>query len=312
MAFKNKWHVILGNTEGSNLINASFSKHSGIIALTILGLFFLMVAGSAVFIIRWHIHFPQIEQVMAENRILKSELNRLMTEVDSISFRLKQMQEWEDELRIERNIGRVNRDVRQMGTGGLPSIEVNYSELDRDINLRLNLLWMNIHDLNNVSKFAHQVRSDLIESATLQEKMYLYTPSIYPAFGRISSPYGWRRHPVTGRRDFHRGLDISNSTNTAVYVTANGTVRAVGYNRYYGRYIIVTHKFGYETMYAHLNRTLVKEGDSITRGDIIGQMGSTGRSTGSHLHYEVRKYRKTVNPYPYLNKMENDIAIASK
>ncbi len=310
MAFKKKWHLILGKTEGTNLVNATFSNYSGIILLVAMFLFALLVAGSVMFLVRWHVHFPQIEQVRAENQILRSEIDRLITEIDSITFRLQQMQEWEDELRIERNIGTINRDIRDMGTGGLPQVEVDFPVLDQGVNLDLNMLWNNVRELDVRSKFAYEARESLLDNVSLQEEMYLYTPSIYPAFGRISSPYGWRTHPVTGRRDFHRGLDISNGPNSPIYVTAHGTIREVGYNRFYGRYIVVDHKFGYQTMYAHMNKAHVERGQKVTRGDIIGAMGSTGRSTGSHLHYEVRKYRKTVNPYHYLNKMENQIMVA--
>ena len=107
-------------------------------------------------------------------------------------------------------------------------------------------------------------------------------------------------------------VDIANAINSPVYATADGVIKQVSSNKYYGRYIVVTHKFGYETMYAHLNRVNAKKGDEVKRGDIIAFMGSTGRSTGSHLHYEVRRYRKTLNPYNYLNKMEEDIIITAK
>lgn len=310
MALKKKWHLILGKTEGTNLVNASFSNYSGIALLTIMFVFLLMVTASVMFLVRWHVHFPQIEQVRAENKILRSEVDRLMTEIDSITFRLEQMQEWEEQLRLERNLDSINRDVREMGSGGLPQIEVDFPELGKETNLNLNMLWNSVRELDARSKFAYEARESLLENVSLQEEMYRYTPSIYPAFGRISSPYGWRTHPVTGRRDFHRGLDISNGPNSPIYVTADGTIREVGYNRFYGRYIVVDHRFGYQTMYAHMNKAHVERGQKVTRGDIIGAMGSTGRSTGSHLHYEVRKYRKTVNPYHYLNKMENQIVVA--
>ncbi|MCB5230548.1 MAG: M23 family metallopeptidase, partial [Candidatus Cloacimonas sp.] len=137
-------------------------------------------------------------------------------------------------------------------------------------------------------------------------------PSIYPAYGRISSPYGWRIHPISGRRIFHNGLDIANQLGSPIYVTAEGVVKETGYNRSYGRYIIITHKFGYETMYAHLQKSLKKRGEQVERGEIIGHMGSSGISTGSHVHYEIRRYGKTVNPYQYLNKMEEDIVITKK
>jgi murein DD-endopeptidase MepM/ murein hydrolase activator NlpD len=199
-----------------------------------------------------------------------------------------------------------------MGTGGLPQLSVNYPEIEPELNTQLNYLWHKMSALSNESSFAYELRADLVSSVCLQEEMYRFTPSIYPAYGRISSPYGWRIHPISGRRIFHNGLDIANQLGSPIYVTAEGVVKETGYNRSYGRYIIITHKFGYETMYAHLQKSLKKRGEQVERGEIIGHMGSSGISTGSHVHYEIRRYGKTVNPYQYLNKMEEDIVITKK
>ena len=309
MALKKQWHIILAKSDEPNLLNTSFGKPTGVIIMSLLILFMFSVLFSVGFIVRWRIHFPQIETIQAENRVLRTEIDRLVTEIDSIMYRLKQMEEWEDQLRIDRNMGIINREVRRMGTGGLPQIEVDYSDLGYEFNLKINHIRHKLSELNNISSFAYEKRRELVDNISLQEEMYLYTPSIYPAYGRLSSPYGWRTHPVTGRRDFHSGLDIANRVNSPIYATADGRIKEAGYNKYYGRFIVISHQFGYETMYAHLNRTDVKRGDIVSRGDIIGRMGSSGRSTGSHLHYEVRRYGRHQNPYHYLNKMEEDIII---
>jgi len=303
MALKKKWHIILARTDEPNLLNASLSKTTGLLVLSAVILFTLAVIFSFGFIVRWRIHFPQIETLQTENRVLREEIDKLVTEIDSIMFRLQQMEEWEDQLRLDRNFG------RKMGTGGLPQIEIDYSHIGHEFNLNVNHIWHKVSELKNVSTFAYEMRKELVDNVSLQAEMYHYTPSIYPSYGRISSSYGWRTHPVTGRRDFHSGIDIANRVNSAVYATADGRVKEIGYNRYYGRYLIITHKFGYETMFAHLHSIQVKKGDSVSRGEIVARMGSSGRSTGSHLHYEVRRYGRHQNPYHYLNKMEEDIII---
>jgi hypothetical protein len=312
MALKKKWHILMTHTNGENLLNVSLSKPLGIFLFCLLGLLFIGMLASTAFLVRYRVHFPQIEQLQAENQSLRNELDRLVTEIDSIMFRMKQMEEWEDHLRTERNIGMIDRGLRQMGTGGLPRIKVEDPSLDRDLSLRLNELWYHVDDLKNVSSFAYQIRKDLFDNLLLQEEMYSYTPSIYPTFGRISTPYGWRTHPITHKRDFHSGLDIANRIGSPIYATADGVIKEIGYNRYYGRYLIITHKFGYETMYAHLHKTEIRKGDVVEKGQIIATMGSTGRSTGSHLHYEVRRYSRTLNPYHYLNKLEEDIVITQQ
>ncbi len=312
MAIKKKWHVIITNTDGPKLVNLSLNRYSAVALMVVLSLFIVTIALSVFFLASYRSNFPQIDRLRSENAFLREELNKLVAEMDSISYRIKQMEEWEDKIRIDRNMGVIDREIRKMGTGGLPQLKVNNPQIDHQLSLDLNLAWHRVDELKNISSFAYEQRVKMIESISLQEEMYRFTPSIYPTFGRISSPYGWRTHPLTKRRQFHSGLDISNKSNSPIYVTADGTVKEIGYTQFYGRYMIVTHKFGYETLYAHLNKTLSKRGDTVVRGDIIALMGNTGRSTGSHLHYEVRKHGKTVNPYRYLNKMEADIIVTQK
>ncbi len=312
MALKKKWHIILTHTEGRNLFNVSLNKTAGIAVFAGFGILLLGMLLSAAFLVRYRIHFPQIEQLQAENKILREELDRIVTELDSVMLRLKQMEEWEDELRLERNIGLINRDLRQMGTGGLPQVRTDYSNLDYETNLQLNQLHHQMDELNNISSYAFELRKDLIDNLSLQMEMYRYTPSIYPTFGRITTAYGWRTHPITRQRDFHSGIDIANRKGSPIYASANGTVKEIGSNRYYGRYVIITHKFGYETMYAHLDKALVKKGEVVIKGEIIAEMGNTGRSTGTHLHYEVRRYGRNLNPYHHLNKLEEDIIVTQQ
>lgn len=116
--------------------------------------------------------------------------------------------------------------------------------------------------------------------------------------------YGWRMHPILKKRQFHSGLDLSCSPNTSVIAPADGVVRYVrsGWNGGYGNELVINHGMGYQTRYAHLNKSLVKVGDRVKRGDKIALSGSTGRSTGAHLHYEVIYQNKTVNPLNYFRR----------
>ena len=124
----------------------------------------------------------------------------------------------------------------------------------------------------------------------------------WPISGRISSGFGWRNDPFTGVRSFHAGLDISGPTGLSVKASSDGRVSAVGYNAVYGNFIIVTHSAEYQTMYAHLSKILVKNGASVNQGAVIGQVGSTGRSTASHLHFSVYKNKRAISPLEVLNK----------
>jgi murein DD-endopeptidase MepM/ murein hydrolase activator NlpD len=121
-----------------------------------------------------------------------------------------------------------------------------------------------------------------------------------PGWYRISSDYGYRYHPITNSRHLHGGIDIPASYGTNVLAGANGKVIIAKYNRSYGNYIVIDHGSGYSTVYAHNSKLLVKVGDTVTKGSPISKVGSTGSSTGNHLHFEVRINNKRVNPIGYV------------
>ncbi len=116
----------------------------------------------------------------------------------------------------------------------------------------------------------------------------------------ISSGYGWRKSPFTGRREFHSGLDISSRRGTPIIAPAEGKVVSVGKDRYIGKFIKITHSDNLTTLYGHLMELKVKKGQPVKRGDVIGLMGNTGLSTGHHLHYQVQKDNKSVDPKQYI------------
>jgi murein DD-endopeptidase MepM/ murein hydrolase activator NlpD len=122
------------------------------------------------------------------------------------------------------------------------------------------------------------------------------TPSIWPIAGWISSGFGNRRDPFTGSADFHPGLDISGSQGQAIRAPADGVVQEAAFNGNYGNLVTIDHGFGLVTRYGHLSRFAVASGQQIERGDVIGYVGSTGRSTSAHLHYEILVNGRLTNP----------------
>ncbi len=135
-----------------------------------------------------------------------------------------------------------------------------------------------------------------------QEKLAAATPSIWPARGWLTSSFGGRSDPFTGSSAFHQGLDISASKGQQVFATADGKVESTSFQGEYGNLIVVAHDFGITTRYGHLSAFNVKPGQTVHRGDVIGYVGSTGRSTGSHLHYEILANGKLLNPLQLLTK----------
>lgn len=148
-------------------------------------------------------------------------------------------------------------------------------------------------------------QTDCLEMLKEEVEEYLRrlaaTPSIWPTRGRFTSGFGMRRSPFNrSKTEFHRGVDIAWSRGTPVYATADGRVTATGYRGAYGNLVIIYHGYGFETYYAHLSGFAISTGQTVKRGQVIGYMGSSGRTTGPHLHYEVHVNGVAVNPLNYM------------
>ena len=122
----------------------------------------------------------------------------------------------------------------------------------------------------------------------------------WPVTGKVTDGYGWRTHPITGKRQFHEGIDIAASSGTAVRAAASGTVTFAGWSNGYGRLVVVSHGEGYETKYGHLSRYAVSKGAKVSKGDTLGYVGQSGDATGPHLHFEITVSRQAKNPRNYL------------
>ncbi len=142
----------------------------------------------------------------------------------------------------------------------------------------------------------------LTKDITAQQAKERATPSGWPTSGRITSSYGYRLSPFGYGRQFHSGIDIGASRGTRIYATADGTVKFAGFQGGYGYVVYLSHGYGYTTVYAHMSKIAVRAGQKVTRGQVIGYVGSSGWSTGPHLHYEVRVNGSPVNPWPYMNR----------
>ncbi|HQX82350.1 MAG TPA: M23 family metallopeptidase [Vicinamibacterales bacterium] len=129
-----------------------------------------------------------------------------------------------------------------------------------------------------------------------QQALAAATPSIWPVVGYLSSMFGSRKDPFTGGPDFHPGLDIAAQSGTPIRSTADGTVESSGYSGNYGNAVVVRHGFGISTRYGHMSRITARTSQQVKRGDIIGYVGSTGRATSAHLHYEILLNGQTINP----------------
>jgi murein DD-endopeptidase MepM/ murein hydrolase activator NlpD len=157
-----------------------------------------------------------------------------------------------------------------------------------------------LDNLEDESALSELDKSELHKLLEQQKTLLASTPSIWPTKGWLSSSFGMRKSPFTGRKEFHKGIDISTRIKSPIYAPANGVVSYVGRDRGYGKMVWIKHGNGILTKYAHLNTFLVKKGQHVKRGETIALVGSTGRSTGPHLHYEVHLNGVAVNPKRYI------------
>ncbi len=204
-------------------------------------------------------------------------------------------------------------DVRRLQVGmelripefdGLP-YEVKAGDSLSLISKKFNISINSILDANNLDSEVIQPGDVLfIPGAAMNEfdyKKAMGTLFIYPTSGRLSSGFGYRPDPFTGKRRFHNGIDLANASGTRILATMAGRVADIGDRPSgYGKYVIIKHSNGYQSLYGHMDKVVVREGQYVNQGGKIGEMGNTGRSTGPHLHFSVYKNNAPVNPLNYL------------
>ncbi len=149
-------------------------------------------------------------------------------------------------------------------------------------------------------KLREKSLSELAEYLEDRKSLFMATPSIWPARGFITSEFGWRRDPLTGANEYHEGIDIAGAYGGQVRATAEGVVIESGNDAGYGKVVVIDHGYGIVTRYAHLSRSFVVVGQKVKKGSVIGAIGNSGKSTGPHVHYEVRIDGVPVNPVKYL------------
>ena len=242
---------------------------------------------------------PKALLLQKENALIAQKYEKIQRNVDKIKRELAAIQQHDDEIfRPIFQIDPISNSVRSAGFGGA----YRYNELKG-----FNHSSVLIETQKNVDELVKQVYiqnrsyNEVIEKAREQEDYLNCKPGIPPVSVEdhvwVSDYFGWRIDPFTHKPSRHYGIDICGPANAKIYATGDGVVtRARGSVFGYGRYIEIDHGFGYKSRYGHLKEYLVAEGDTIQRGQVIGIMGNTGRSTGRHLHYEVRVNNKPVNP----------------
>ncbi len=242
----------------------------------------------------------ELNKLRRENTAQKIELRKLSTRIDGLEKSLVRLQIFDKKLRIIANLETPSStDKEPLGMGGTGREEyfLNVGKAKDDL---VGKMHSDLNQLELEAKLQERSFTELEEFLLEQAALLASTPSVWPTRGWLTSRFGKRRDPFTGRVQLHKGIDIANRVGTDVIAPADGIVTRITRMASLGRVVEISHGYGIRTRYGHLSKVLVRVGQKVKRGDVIAEMGNTGRSTGPHLHYEVMANGVHVNPLRYI------------
>lgn len=265
-----------------------------------LALVAMVVAGASV-------HYTMVAKDASENRVLREEnlalrtqLKQVRERIEHIGSTLDRVERFDQKLRAVTLMNDSGRNLAMGPTQGVPEGTVS-SEFTRMEQQESDAqILASLDKLSTEANRQEQSLQELQDYFLDQKSLLASTPSIWPARGWVTSDFGQRVDPYTAERVMHAGLDIAGPHGAEVLAPSEGTVAFAGMDGGYGNVIVLDHGYGLKTRYAHLSQILVKAGEKVARGAHIGAVGNTGRSTGPHLHYEVRLHGVPQNPRQFI------------
>jgi murein DD-endopeptidase MepM/ murein hydrolase activator NlpD len=280
-----------------NLRQFSISYVFVIACIVVLAFLFVSNVFLTASFVESQISASELERLKAENDFLSGKYIELQDQVAEIAEVYDELVEKEIIIRNIFDLPEISTDERKLGIGG-PDSRV-YQSLSRAAELAVSTE-SEVDALLRLSHFEKEKYEEVYDVLAEKKSILDHTPSIIPARGYRTRGFGMKYDPFTGYKRFHGGIDIGNKTGTPIYATADGIVESTGTAGDLGKLITINHGYGYKTRYGHLSKIKVTRGQKVQRGDLVGLMGSTGYSTGPHLHYEVIKNGKRVNPLEYV------------
>ena len=227
-----------------------------------------------------------VDELKQKKEFLEKEKKELKMAIDAKTETLEAMSEQLKE--VEKLIGVKDEDNQTTDTRDESQVVVQ-KEIDKKIDIKED-------SKENIKEQKKQILEQ--DEFNLLSKMI---PNGKPLrYKRISTKFGFRRHPITKRKQFHSAVDLAAPRGTPIYAPADGVVVYAGKKNFYGTFILINHSFGFATAYGHMSKLFVKSGDYVLKGQKIAECGNKGRSTGPHLHYEIRYLTKWLNPEPFM------------
>jgi len=261
------------------------------------------------FIINKFYETPKETKLKQDVTLLKYELNNLNSQIEDLDKIMNNLKERDENIyRVIFETNPIPDEIRNAGFGG----SNKYSEMSKyehsdviiNLNKKIDILTKQIY----IQSKSFDELEELVED---KNKMLSSIPAIQPISKNksyLASGFGTRMHPIYKIKKMHAGLDFTAPKGTPVYATGDGTVEKARYNKRsgYGKHVTINHGYGYKSLYAHLDKYVVKEKQKVKRGEIIGFVGNTGRSVAPHLHYEITKNNKKINPiYYFFNDLDS-------
>ena len=299
--FVRKYTVVVADRSTGLVRRFTLNLRPTLVTLTILASLPILMGLGA----RWSAQ-ADIQQLRAANAALQMENGSYRSATGELTSQIQSLEGVVDDLgerakldpAAARAIQKLPEAVRSRATGGPLAASALSGFLSTSLTSPDDTFGALRDLLQGLESRLNFVRRDVER----REQLANATPSIWPTRGGLTGFFGGRSDPFTGEPEYHSGLDISAQKGQAVYATADGVVQSAGYTGDYGNLIVLKHDFGLSTRYGHLSAYKVKVGDSVKRGDVIGLVGSTGRSTGAHLHYEILVNGQLMNPLQLLTQ----------
>lgn len=236
-------------------------------------------------------------ELQVENDYLQGKLDKLSHDIADLSGRVRRLMVQEDRLREIFDLAAVPEGVRGLGVGGVDYPLVgDIPEYQKQIMVTE----LNLAHLDRMVELETETWNDAENSILDHRERMKHTPTLLPTDGWMSRGFGFKLDPFSGERAFHSGIDLACNSGTPILAPADGKVEYAGWKEGLGIMVKIDHGHGYATIFGHMSKNLARTGDKVHRGDLIGEVGSTGHSTGPHLHYEVWKNGQAQNPLHYV------------
>ncbi len=253
----------------------------------------------------WY-HSQRFSGLYQQNQTLKNDLSTFSTNIQNIRQKIVSNDLQSQRYRLAFGLELIPDEVKKVGIGGVFE-EATASNFIKDEILKEVILETHdgLSELIRMTELLNYNYNLIMDGIQEKVNYFSHTPSILPAEGSVTSHYGLRYHPIKQIQHFHLGIDIANKKWTPIYASADGIVVKAASTKPSGRFICINHGFGIKSYYLHLINIAVSTGQMVKRGQIIGYMGNTGAATGTHLHYEIRKIGKSIDPMQYIILAQN-------